>query len=272
MRKVELMTIIGLVAGFSLIIWGIAREGDLRAFMNPAALAITLGGSFGALLISFRLEDIKMVFNVTKQVFVRQDEDVLSLNEKFYFLAQKARREGLLVLEDELDELDDPFFRGGLQMVIDGFEPDNIRHILNTEINSMESRHELGQNIYRTWGTYSPAFGLVGTLIGLISMLAVFQDDPDALGPGMSVALVTTFYGVLFANLIFHPLASKLEIYSSQEIKRKEAIIESLLALQSGINPRLLQEQLKAYLSPAEKEAMEKEKAQEREDEVMLNV
>lgn len=133
----------------------------------------------------------------------------------------------------------------------------------------MESRHELGYNIYRTWGTYSPAFGLVGTLIGLIMALALVTEDPDSLGPAMSVALLTTLYGVLLANLVFHPLATKLEIYSASEVRRKEAIIESLLALQSGINPRLLQEQLKAYLSPAEKKELER--AQGREDDVMLN-
>ncbi len=266
-----------MIVGFSLVFIGIKLEGDLGTFWNLAGIFITVGGSFGAVLISFRLTDIKAVYQVTKQVFVRRDdEDVISLNEKFFYLAQKARREGLLVLEDELDDIDDPFFRGGLQMVIDGFEPENIRHILNTEIASTESRHQLGQNIYKSWGAYAPAFGMLGTLIGLVVMLA-HLDDPDAIGFGMAVALLTTFYGVLIANLLFLPMATKLEIYSNQEISRKEAIIESLLALQSGINPRLLQEQLKAYLSPAEKEEVEREAERgrqviEEEEEVMLNV
>ncbi len=269
MKRMDVMTVVGIIVGFGFVAFGILIEGPLSAFWNGAALLITLGGSFGALLISFRGQDIKSVLQVTKQVFVREDDDVRSLNERFFFLAQKARREGLLVLEDELDEIDDNFFRGGLQMVIDGFEPENIRHILNTEISSMEARHELGYNIYRTWGTYSPAFGLLGTLIGLIMALGQL-DDPDSLGPAMAVALITTFYGVMFANLVFHPMATKLEIYSASEIRRKEAIIESLLALQSGINPRLLQEQLKAYLSPAEKKALERGSGRGKDD-VMLN-
>ncbi|NLI69860.1 MAG: motility protein A [Firmicutes bacterium] len=277
MKKLDIMTVVGMIVGFSLVFIGIKLEGDLGTFWNLAGIFITVGGSFGAVLISFRLTDIKAVYQVTKQVFVRRDdEDVISLNEKFFYLAQKARREGLLVLEDELDDIDDPFFRGGLQMVIDGFEPENIRHILNTEIASTESRHQLGQNIYKSWGAYAPAFGMLGTLIGLVVMLA-HLDDPDAIGFGMAVALLTTFYGVLIANLLFLPMATKLEIYSNQEISRKEAIIESLLALQSGINPRLLQEQLKAYLSPAEKEEVEREAERgrqviEEEEEVMLNV
>lgn len=270
MKRIDFMTIVGVIVGFGFVIFGIMDAGGVMGtFTQAASLMIVLGGSFGALLVSFRGQDVKSVLKVTKQVFVREDDDVRALNEKFFFLAQKARREGLLVLEDELDEIDDTFFRGGLQMVIDGFEPENIRHILNTEISSMESRHELGYNIYRTWGTYSPAFGLVGTLIGLIMALALVTEDPDSLGPAMSVALLTTLYGVLLANLVFHPLATKLEIYSASEVRRKEAIIESLLALQSGINPRLLQEQLKAYLSPSEKKELER--AQGREDDVMLN-
>ena len=264
MKKFDIMSAIGIVLGATLVTLSIVFEGDLRAFWNPSGIMITVGGSFGALMVNFRLEEMKSVLQVTRKVFVRQDESIIDLHTRFVQLAQKARREGLLVLEDELDQIDDQFLRNGLQMVIDGFEPDNIRNILDAELSSLEGRHELGQNLYRTWGSFAPAFGMIGTLIGLVMMLAKL-DDPSAIGPGMAVALLTTLYGSLLANLIFLPMAGKLEIYSNEEIRLKEIIVEALLALQSGINPRLLQEQIKSYFSPAEKKLLEE--ASKRSDE-----
>ncbi len=272
MRRFDVMTILGLVLGFALVLIGIKMEGDLSSFWNPSGLLITLGGSFGAVMVNYRFSEIKAVFQVTKQAFLRREESILDLNRRFVALAQKARREGLLVLEDDLDDIEDPFLRNGLQMVIDGFEPEAIRHILNGELSALEARHELGQGLYRTWGALAPAFGMLGTLIGLVMML-VKLDDPSAIGQGMAVALLTTFYGVLLANLIFIPIAGKLAIYSGNEVRMKEIIIEALLALQSGVNPRLLQEQIKAYFSPAERRLLEEEIAREREEveDVMFN-
>lgn len=270
MKKFDFLTVAGIILGLSLIV---ASIDNLGAFWNPAGLMITIGGSIGALLVHFRLEEIKTVAQVTRKAFVRKDESILDLHARFVDLAQKARREGLLVLEDELDEIDDPFFRNGLQMVIDGFEPDNIRHILYAELSSLENRHEMGQNLFRTWGALSPSFGMIGTLIGLVMMLAEL-DDPSAIGPGMAVALLTTFYGVLMANLIFLPMAGKLTIYSEEEVRLKEIVIEALLALQSGINPRLLQEQIKSYFSPEEKRLLEKAKEspdEEDEEDMLIN-
>ncbi len=275
MKKFDLLSIIGIVLGGTLVVLSIIFEGDLRAFWNPAGLMITVGGSTGALLVSFRLDEIKTVLQVTKKAFVRKDESILDLHARFVDLAQKARREGLLVLEDELEEIDDEFLRNGLQMVIDGFEPDNIRNILNAELSSLEGRHELGQGLFRTWGGLTPAFGMIGTLIGLVLMLADL-DDPSAIGPGMAVALLTTLYGSLIANLILLPLANKLTIYSNDEIRLKEIIVEALLALQSGINPRLLQEQIKSYFSPLEKKKLEDANKRPEDDDdvedVLVNV
>jgi chemotaxis protein MotA len=268
MKKFDLMSVIGIILGGTLVTLSIVFEGDLRAFWNPSGLMITIGGSFGALMVSFRLDEIKTVLQVTRKVFVRQDESIVDLHTRFVELAQKARREGLLVLEDELELIDDDFLRNGLQMVIDGFEPDNIRSILDAELFSLEGRHDLGQNLYRTWGALAPSFGMIGTLIGLVLMLSQL-DDPSAIGPGMAVALLTTLYGSLMANLIFLPMAGKLAIYSNEEIRMKEIIVEALLALQSGINPRLLQEQIKSYFSPAEKKMLEAANKQREEvDEV----
>jgi chemotaxis protein MotA len=275
MKKFDIMSAIGLVIGATLVVLSIVFEGSLRAFWNPAGIMITLGGSIGALMVNFRLDEIKTVAQVTRKVFVRQDESLIDLHRRFVELAQKARREGLLVLEDELDQIDDLFLRNGLQMVIDGFEPDNIRNIMHAELSSLEGRHELGQSLYKAWGAFAPAFGMIGTLIGLVLMLSQL-DDPSAIGPGMAVALLTTLYGSLMANLIFLPMAGKLAIYSTEEIRMKEIIIEALLALQSGINPRLLQEQIKSYFSPAEKKMLEEANKRPAEDDdvedLLLNV
>ncbi len=274
MNKYDFLTAVGIIVGVGLVLMGIiVQDGELGAFMDPAGMMITLGGTFGATLVSFRQGEIKTVVQVTKNVFFQKEQSIIDLHDRFTDLAQKARREGLLVLEDELDEIEDPFFRNGLQMVIDGFEPDNIRSILNAELTSMEARHEQGQKLFSTMGTFSPAFGMIGTLIGLIMMLAEL-DDPDAIGPGMSVALLTTFYGVFLANLVFIPISNKLALHSEEESRMKEIIIEALLALQSGINPRLLKEQIKSYFSPQEKKLLEEaqKRAEEEEEDDLVDV
>ncbi len=260
------MTVLGIMIGLGLVLLGIKLEGNVSAFWNSSGFLITLGGSFGALMVNFRVGEIKMVLQVTKQAFIRQDESVVDQCNRFVHLAEMARREGLLVLEDELPGIEDPFTQNGLQMVIDGFEPETIRKILLSELESIEDRHELGRSLFQTWGSLAPAFGMIGTLIGLVMMLGKLE-DPSAIGPGMAVALLTTFYGVLLANLVFVPLAGKLSIYSKEESNRKEIVIEALLLLQSGINPRLMREHLKAYFSPAERKLLDKkEKRKEGEE------
>jgi chemotaxis protein MotA len=259
MKRFDFLTIAGVVFGLGLVLWGILMESELSAFINLPGIMITLGGSFGAMLINFEMGQVRQVMKITMQVLFDKEQNVISLGPLFVKLAQKARREGLLALEDDLDEIKDPFLRNGLQMVIDGFEPDSIRDIMDTEIQTLIQRHQMGQNLYRTWGTLTPAFGMIGTLIGLVQMLSAL-DNPDAIGPGMAVALLTTFYGVLLAYLIFNPVAGKLAIRSEMEVSRKEAIIDAVLALQAGVNPRILQEKLKAYLPPQERELLQVEK------------
>ena len=252
MKKFDVLTVGGIVLGMGLVFWGIVTGSPISAFINFAGFVIVLGGSTGALLVSFPMEQIKQVAKVTKQALFEQKLDVAALAESFASLAQRARREGLLALEDDLEELEDPFMRNGLQMVIDGFEPESIRDIMETDIRNLGMRHMMGQNLFRTWGGIAPAFGMIGTLIGLVQMLTAL-DDPEMIGPGMAVALLTTFYGTLLANLVLNPIANKLAIRSEAEMSYREAILDSLLALQAGVNPRIVQERLKAYLSPQER-------------------
>ncbi len=256
MKKLDILTIGGVTLGLALVLWGILMGSPIGAFINYPGMLIVLGGSTGALLVSFPMEQIKQVTRVTMQALFEQKQDVGALAELFAGLAQRARREGLLALEDDLDELEDPFMRNGLQMVIDGFEPESIRDIMETDLRNLGMRHMMGQNVFRTWGSIAPAFGMIGTLIGLVQMLTAL-DDPDMIGPGMAVALLTTFYGVLLANLVLIPIAGKLATRSEAEISYREAIVESLLALQAGVNPRIVQEKLKAYLAPQERQDVE---------------
>jgi chemotaxis protein MotA len=175
--------------------------------------------------------------------------------QRLVYFTEKARREGILALEDEVETLDDEFFKKGLQLVVDGSDPELVRNILETELAFVEERHKSGQGIFITMATLAPAFGMIGTLIGLINMLK-HLDDPAVIGPNMAVALITTFYGALFANLICIPIASKLNIRSGQEVLLKELVIEGVLSLQAGENPRLVEEKLKAFLPPKARNAL----------------
>ncbi len=266
MKKMDILTIGGIIFGMGLVLWGILMGSSLSAFISWSGLMITLGGSFGALLVNFQLGQIRQVLKITMQVLLEKKMEISSLGQLFVNLAQKSRREGLLALEDNLEEIEDPFLRNGLQMVIDGFEPESIRDIMETEIYTLSQRHQMGQNVFRTWGSLAPGFGMIGTLIGLVQMLTAL-DNPDSIGSGMAVALLTTFYGSLLANLVFLPIAGKLEIMSEQEVAYKEAIVDALLALQAGVNPRILQEKIKAYLSPGERDMVNEKKSSSSEAE-----
>ncbi|NLZ93496.1 MAG: motility protein A [Firmicutes bacterium] len=266
----DVLTIAGIALGLILVVGSIYMGGDLIAFWDLPSLMITVGGSFAALLVNFQIPQIKMVFQITKNAFMDEVGDIGELIQLFVRLGQKARREGLLSLEDDLADLDDPFLANGLQLVIDGLEPDTIRNIMEIELDSIATRHKLGQDVFRTWGSLAPAFGMIGTLIGLIKMLS-HLDDPSKIGPGMAVALVTTFYGALLANLLFIPLAGKLAIRSDAEVAMKSAVIEGVLAIQAGTNPRVLQEKMKAFASPQERTEMERLAEKESNEEMVYD-
>lgn len=256
MKKMDFLTIVGIVAGLSLVLTAIVSRGSLGIFYDPASLMITLGGSFSALLIRFQMEQIRMVLTVTKNAFFTEVAGIGDIITQFVDLGRKARREGLLSLEEDIEDMTDPFMQKGMQMVVDGMDSSMIKDIMYIELDSLESRHRLGQDMFKFWGALAPSFGMVGTLIGLILML-VNLDDVEKIGPGMAVALLTTFYGALLANLVFIPIAGKLEMRSEAEVAVKEAVMEGVLSIQAGMNPRILQEKMKAFMSPKEKESLE---------------
>lgn len=251
MKKTDILTPIGITLGFIMIAFGIVSSGGsggFVSFIQVSSVLIVLGGLFAALLINFNLEQIKLTGRVIKEAFNKNEQNLSNLIELFERLSERARREGLLALENELDNVDDPFIKKGVLLAVDGIEPEVIHDIMNAEITAMEDRHQKGRAIIEKAGEYAPAWGMIGTLIGLVLMLNNLT-DPTTLGPNMAVALLTTFYGTLLANLVFLPMAGKLELKTEEEIFMKQIVIEGVIGVQSGQNPRILKEKLSAFLS-----------------------
>ncbi|MBU5314762.1 MotA/TolQ/ExbB proton channel family protein [Clostridium bornimense] len=253
MTKLDIMTPVGLILAVGLILYGILSGGTLASFIDVGSLAITVGGTFAAIFIAYPLSEVK---KIPTFIALAMKEDVISkvdIIEMFSDFSKKARREGLLSLEDSMADVEDKFLKKGMQMVIDGVEPENIKDILELEIQKIEDRHIIGSSMFNKLATFAPGFGMIGTLIGLINML-VKLDDPSTISSGMATALITTLYGSLIANVLFLPIANKLNHKTEIEIEAKELMIEGILAVQSGVNPRIIEETLITYLPPKERE------------------
>ncbi|NQU04513.1 MAG: MotA/TolQ/ExbB proton channel family protein, partial [Calditrichaeota bacterium] len=190
----DIATIVGIIAGFGLIIGSIAVGEGVMFFISPTSMGIVFGGTIGATLINFPLKDLLSVMKVMSKVFFTTPLSYSETIEKLVSLAELARREGILAIERELETIDDDFLRSGIQYAVDGTEPEYIRTIMESDLSNLLDRHKLGQNIFEAMGTYAPALGMIGTLIGLIQMLSAL-DDPAKIGAGMATALVTTLYG-----------------------------------------------------------------------------
>ncbi|WP_186429940.1 motility protein A [Clostridium sp. BSD9I1] len=259
MKRRDILTAIGITLGFGMMLWGMAMVsiteysiGQLKLFWDISSVIITIGGSFCALLIAYPFNTFKKLFKIIIQAFRESEKSAPDIIGEFVSLSRKARRGGLLSLEDEISSIEEDFLKKGLQMVVDGIEPETIREIMDLEISEMERRHKEGIEMLRTWGGYAPAFGMAGTLIGLIQMLANLSDSSQ-IASGMAKALITTFYGSLMAYLIFNPMAANLSLKSEQEVVIRDMMLEGILSIQSGVNPRIVEEKLMAYLSPEER-------------------
>jgi chemotaxis protein MotA len=246
----DLTTVLGVGTGLALVIGAIAMGEGGIIFLNLPAAMIVLGGTLCATLISFKMKDLLSVFRVLRKVFTSNEVSSTETISRLVHLAEKARREGILSLEKELDGLNDEFLRRGIQHAVDGADPETIRAILESELMSLEERHKVGQGIFLTMAFFSPSFGMIGTLIGLVQMLRTL-DDPSKVGYGMATALITTFYGALFAYLFFQPIAGKLGNRSKEERLQKELILEGVLAIQSGDNPHIVRDKLLTFIAPA---------------------
>lgn len=253
----DFATIIGIIAGFTLILFGIMQGGELSGFVNTPGLLIVVGGTFSSILVSYPLRDLIHHMKTVKIAFQDKYNDPADTISNLVRFAEKARREGLLALEAEAEQLDEAFLQKGIQLVVDGTDPELVRSILDIELTFLEERHKAGQGVFEMLGTMAPAFGMLGTLIGLVNMLANL-DSPEQLGLGMAIALLTTFYGSLMSNLLFLPIAKKLKVKSSEEILTKEVMIEGILSIQAGENPRIVEEKMKAFLAPKTRIEVEK--------------
>lgn len=261
MKKRDILTPIGITLGFMLISAAILANGGREGFVtfvDVASVFIVIGGLVGSLLINFKSEQIKLFFTVFKEAFRKNDQRIPDLIRLFVNLSERARKEGLLALEDEVADEEDEFIKKGILLAIDGIEPEVINEIMNAEITALEDRHYKGRVLLEKAGEYAPAWGMIGTLIGLVLMLNNL-DDPSSLGPNMAVALLTTLYGTILANLVFIPMASKLENKTEEEIFIKQIIIEGIIGVQSGQNPRILEEKLSAFLQGEDELAFKQE-------------
>jgi chemotaxis protein MotA len=258
----DIATVVGIVAAFGLIVWSILLGGSLSGFIDMPSVAVVLGGTTGALLISFPLPKFLSMVNLFKKTFLFSLEEPDNVISKMVGYAERARREGMLALEEDSENETDEFLRKGLRLAVDGTDPQLLEKILETDVEQIESRHSEGAKILSTGGTFAPAFGMIGTLIGLVNMLSSLE-DPTQIGAGMATALITTFYGAVMANAVFLPLSGKLETRSKEEMVIKNMIIEGIMAIQSGDSPRIVEEKLKSFLSPTERRKVEaaKEKA-----------
>ncbi|BAS27507.1 motility protein A [Limnochorda pilosa] len=250
----DLTTILGILVGIGILGASVAAGSSIGSFVNWPSLGIVLGGTLASTLVHFPFRQVLSIVPLALVALRNRDHRARALIHDLVEFSKKARREGLLAMEQEAAEHPNDFLRKGIQLVVDGTEPDLVRSIMEIDLAAHEERHAIGQEVMQSMGAYAPAFGMIGTLIGLIQMLTRL-DDPDAVGPGMAVALITTLYGVVLANLVFLPLAGKLRLRSQEERLEKELIVEGVLSIQAGENPRIVEEKLLAFLSPEERAA-----------------
>ena len=249
----DLATIIGVSLGFLVVVGSIVAGGMWQAFIHIPSLALTVGGMLCATLIHFSLPQFLGIFSVIKKTIVTKIPPASQLIQNMVNFAAINRRDGALALEQEIPKLNDIFFIKGLQMLIDGQDSEAIRDLMSLEIEYLRDRHSTGKKILEFMGAAAPAFGMIGTLIGLVQMLKNLS-SPDQIGAGMAVALLTTFYGAFAANLIFIPLAGKLGIYSKAETTAMEMIVEGVCAIAEGDNPTTIREKMQAFISQSRRE------------------
>ncbi len=239
---------VGFAIGMSCIFFSIKMSGDFRTFLNWPSIFITIGGTLGAVVVSFPVNRLKTLGAVMKKAFVNESYDIEKDIDTIVSLAGITRREGLLSLEDAIDQYtDDKFLKKGILLIIDGADKDQLRETLETEIYFMQQRHQKGHAMLDMIASTVTSLGLLGTYIGLIPML-VKLDDPTKLGPLMAIELVTSFYGAFFAYVIFSPMSKRLKTMNADEVTRKEFLIEGLMAIEDNQNPRTIREKLVAYM------------------------
>jgi chemotaxis protein MotA len=255
----DLASVVGLIGGIAVMLVTILISGDLSGYIDPTSILCTFGGTICMTVMAFPVKKLKEGFGALRHVFFYKEMDAENVIKSIIDLANVARKEGLLALEEAAQQLQDGFLQKGVLLIVDGTDPELVRNILETELSFIEDRHKSNQSVYEYMASAGPGFGMLGTLIGLINMLANLS-DPSTVGPNMAVAIVTTLYGSLIQNVFCNPVINKLKLRSSQESLMKEVMLEGMLSIQAGENPRIIEEKLKAFMSPKLRNALDSNK------------
>lgn len=250
----DIATLIGIVVAFALVFMAMVLGGSVGIFIDIPSVLIVFGGTIGIVLMNFPLGQVTGVMAVVKNSFTHKSEDPSEVIRRLVDFATRARRDGILALETAAEEVDDNFLRQGIRLAVDGTDPELVNEIMETELENIIARHKSGMGVLESAGTFAPAMGMIGTLIGLVAMLQS-MDDPSAIGPAMAVALLTTMYGAIIANMLMLPLAGKLKERSAEEVLVKQIVIMGIMSIQAGDNPRIVEQKLNAYLSPAQRKS-----------------
>jgi chemotaxis protein MotA len=246
-------SLIGIIVAMAGIGMGATMEGsNVMAVLNPSAMLIVLGGTLGAAIAGTSFENVKNIPKLYKKVFSSAPPDMVGRLKELVGYAEKARRDGLLALDEQLGGVEDPYTKKGLQLVVDGTDPDLVADVLEAENDSMRKRHAAGVQPFEKAGGYSPTMGIIGTVFGLVHVLGNL-DSPETLGPSISAAFIATLIGVASANVVFLPVAARLKALSAEELQFRNMTLEGILAIQAGDNPRVVAEKLLAYVPPSQR-------------------
>ncbi len=259
----DIATILGIISGIILIASAILMGGEFSIFINVPSMMIVAGGTIAATLIAYPLKEVLGVLRIGMKVFITSKQNYIGIIQELRRVALLAKQKGVLALEAEAKKVKHPLLKQGLSMISDGIPRNSMLRILSTQITNVQNRHKVGRAIFMEMGKYAPAFGMVGTLIGLVQMLAGLE-DPSTIGPKMAVALITTFYGALLANLFFIPMSTKLKRRSETETLEMQLIIEGLLSIQEGENPNIMVDKLKVFLDRQLRAQVEKKLASQK--------
>jgi chemotaxis protein MotA len=247
---VDISTIIGVILGCVLILMAILLGGDITSYLNAPSVLIVVGGATAATMTGYPLARFLGLPKVVMKAIMNKSGNPADLIKQLVELAEIARRDGILALENMADQIEDAFLVRGIQMAVDGTDPEAIRLIMETELENLIERHDAGKGMLDSFGRFAPAFGMIGTLIGLVAMLRN-MDDPSMIGAGMAAALLTTLYGALLANVVFLPMSDKLAQRTNEEVLIKTIVIQGVMSIQAGDNPRNVQSKLMTFLPPA---------------------
>ncbi len=249
----DIASLVGMIAGAIVFVYGVyssAGFGGLYNMYDYPSIIITIGGSLTGTIASFKMKEFVTAMKSFRLAFKEEVQDPGAVIANIIGLSNTARKEGLLALEEAANGIEDDFLKKGIMLVVDGTDPELVRGIMETDLSCIESRHKKTIAVWEKWAELGPAWGMIGTLIGLILMLND-MNDPSTIGPAMAVALVTTLYGSLIANWLCSPIANKLKVNNDTEMMMKEITVEGILSIQAGENPRVIEEKLKSFLAPS---------------------